>query len=130
MAAELFKVMETDDIKSEPTLDTTILNQLKKLIQTYTSHEDKFELDQVSLDSNDILFEQGAESDCMFWILSGQLEVSTTRDDGSKQIIKILTSDSPVGEMGLLSHLPRTATITALEKSQLLRITINDIIKC
>ena len=129
MAAEFFKVMEPDDIKPKPALDTVILNQLKILIQKHTSREDELELEQINLDSNDILFEQGADSDCMFWILSGQLEVSTTQDDSSKQILKILTPDSPVGEMGLLSHLPRTATITALEKSQLLRITINDIIK-
>jgi predicted acylesterase/phospholipase RssA/CRP-like cAMP-binding protein len=129
VAAEFFKVMEPDDIKPESALDTVILNQLKMLIQKHTSNEDELELEQINLDNNEILFEQGADSDCMFWILSGQLEVSTTQGDDSKQIIKILTPDSPVGEMGLLSHLPRTATITALEKSQLLRITINDIIK-
>ena len=40
-----------------------------------------------------------------------------------------MTDGSHVGEMGLLSGLQRTATVSAMESSKLLRVTIDDVFK-
>jgi CRP-like cAMP-binding protein len=70
----------------------------------------KYEVDET-------LCEQGTQSNEMFILLSGELGV--LRDDSLIASIKPVV---PVGEMGILTGDPRTATVVAKEESSLLVI--------
>lgn len=120
--------MSTDGNPESHSSETT-LNQLRLLIESYAGHEDDLVLNTVELASNDILFEQGDDADCMYWLLSGKIEVVASKDDDDSHVIKVLTDGSHVGEMGFLSGLQRSTTTRALVDSKLLRVTIEDIFK-
>ncbi|HUA56872.1 MAG TPA: cyclic nucleotide-gated ion channel [Candidatus Sulfotelmatobacter sp.] len=63
---------------------------------------------------------KGDPADCMYFVLSGELEVQVTPTPVH------LHSGDFFGEMGLLDHAPRTATITAVTDSQLLMLEEED----
>jgi len=62
----------------------------------------------VTLKPGDVLFRKGDAGDCMFVVLSGELRVG----DGN-QIFEQLSAGGLVGEMALIDHVPRAATVTA-----------------
>jgi diguanylate cyclase (GGDEF)-like protein/PAS domain S-box-containing protein len=72
----------------------------------------------VTLEPYEVLFEEGDIADAMYIILSGEMLVYKK----NKVIAKRKPSEY-IGEMGLIESKPRSATIRAEEKSQLLKIT-------
>lgn len=67
------------------------------------------------------LFEQGERSSDVFVLLAGRLGVLVDRGLGPRLVHHTLPGEI-VGEMAMISHEPRTATITALRDSEVLRI--------
>jgi len=63
----------------------------------------------VSLKSGEALFKKGDSGSSMYVVLSGELRIG----DGNK-IFEQLAAGGLVGEMGLIDHAPRAATVTAL----------------
>jgi CRP/FNR family cyclic AMP-dependent transcriptional regulator len=63
----------------------------------------------VPLKAGEILFKKGDPASCMYVVLSGELQVG----DGNK-IFEHLSPGGLVGEMALIDHAPRAATVTAL----------------
>jgi len=63
----------------------------------------------VSLKPGEALFKKGDSAVCMYVVLSGELRVG----DGNK-IFEQLPAGGLVGEMALIDHAPRAATVTAL----------------
>lgn len=61
------------------------------------------------------IIEEGTVSDCAYIIESGKVQVSKTRNDGTKTVLGILHEKDIFGELGLIDGLPRSATVTALE---------------
>lgn len=70
----------------------------------------------------EVVFEANSLSDCAYLIEKGKFEVSRIHN-GQKQVIGILTEKDIFGEMGLIDGQPRSATVTALEDSQVSLIT-------
>ena len=66
------------------------------------------------LEPGDVLFKEGAEGSEMFVILSGAIRL--TRDGRE---LALMDRGKYFGEMSLLSHAPRSATATAVERSRL-----------
>jgi CRP/FNR family transcriptional regulator, cyclic AMP receptor protein len=64
--------------------------------------------DVVTLKSGECLFSKGDPADRMYVVLSGELHVG----DGNL-IFERLSPGSMMGEMGLIDHAPRAATVTA-----------------
>ena len=62
----------------------------------------------VSLKSGEALFKQGDSGSSMYVVLSGELRVG----DGNR-IFEQLAAGGLVGEMALIDHAPRAATVTA-----------------
>lgn len=62
----------------------------------------------------------GDPADCMYFILTGELEVAA-----SPKPVRLSAGDF-FGEMGLLSHAPRNATVTAVTDTQLLMLEESD----
>jgi CRP-like cAMP-binding protein len=73
-------------------------------------------------DSGEVVFEEGSSSNCAYLVEEGKFEVSRMCE-GKKMVLGILKEKDIFGEMGVIDHLPRSATITALEKSKVSLIT-------
>ena len=77
---------------------------------------------ELKLRANDTLFDQGADSDEIYFLVSGKLKVNANNSTVSS--IKV---GGVVGEIGSLTNTPRSATIIAIFDSQLLYIKQADL---
>ncbi len=71
----------------------------------------------VTVRAGDALFHKGDSAKCMYVVLSGALKVG----DGNK-IFEELSPGGMVGEMALIDHATRAATVTAVTDSTLAAI--------
>ena len=71
------------------------------------------------LAAGEVLFEQGDRSDAAYFVVAGRLRVSQRGADGSSQLLAELGRGDVVGELGLLDHAPRSATVRAVRDSTL-----------
>ena len=76
----------------------------------------------VEVAANTPLVRQGDPGDALFVILSGALEVLLELDGGGRQALAQLSAGDCVGEMALLSHRARSATVIARAPTRVLRI--------
>jgi signal transduction histidine kinase len=77
--------------------------------------------ERLQLSAGDVLMEEGADPDGMYILMEGELEV--TRGEGAAQVVLAVQGPgSFVGEMSLLEQAPRSATVRAIQASELLRI--------
>jgi CRP-like cAMP-binding protein len=75
------------------------------------------------LKAGEILFKAGDAGDALYIVSRGKVEVLT---DGARGAIAMLGAAHAFGEMSLLSGGPRTATIRAVEDTELLKIGKDD----
>lgn len=68
---------------------------------------------------NSIIFLEDEAGAILFIISSGKVKVVRTDDDGKEVILSILGQGDFFGEMALLDGLPRSATVVALDESEL-----------
>jgi CRP/FNR family cyclic AMP-dependent transcriptional regulator len=68
-----------------------------------------------------VLFHEGERGDCAYLLLSGQVDVSLAAPQGPV-ILATIGQHNIVGEMALLGDMPRSATVTAREPVEALRI--------
>ncbi len=76
--------------------------------------EGKFEA--LEIKAGDVLFEEGDAADFACLVLTGRLE-ALQWDQGVQKVIGSSGPGTLVGELGVLDHQPRAATVRALEKS-------------
>lgn len=66
----------------------------------------------LELNTGDVLFQEGDESDYVCFIITGSLEVvKMTSWQNFTTVITTLYEGSCIGEMSLIDHAPRSATI-------------------
>lgn len=68
------------------------------------------------------LFEQGDESDSLYVLLYGRLSAVRIDHDGGRRMLGNVAPGECVGEIGLITHSPRSASVYALRDSELLRL--------
>jgi NTE family protein len=68
------------------------------------------------------LIQQGDQSDELFIIVSGALGVYIRADSGSERFVARIGPSETVGEMGLISGEPRSATVRCLRDAEILAI--------
>lgn len=72
---------------------------------------------------------EGQTADAFYVVLDGQLEVTAVGErGGGARWLRTLDAGSYFGEIGLLGHVPRTATVTAATDCSLLRIDGSDFV--
>jgi CRP-like cAMP-binding protein len=79
--------------------------------------------------AGDILFRAGDPGDALYIVARGKVEVLADSAQGSKdsgKLLAVLGQGHAFGEMALLSGQPRTATIRAIEETDLLAISKAD----
>src|SRR5262245_38671389 len=77
------------------------------------------ELETLSLRRGDVLVRQGETADALYVVVTGRFAITV---EGRRQAIAELGPGQPVGEIAFLAGGPRTATVTALRDSVVLRL--------
>ena len=76
----------------------------------------------VSLAPRALLCSRGDESDAMFIVAEGEVEIRAASEGGKEVRITALGQGAVVGEMGVLDGGPRSADMAATRRTKLLRI--------
>lgn len=77
---------------------------------------------KVTLEAGEALCRQGDRSDSMYILLFGKLVVKI----GNYAAIAFIDPVTSIGEMGVFTGEPRSATVEAMERSALLRLSTED----
>jgi len=93
------------------------------------------ELDQLAeiaatkrLQAKQTLFRKGDDGSQVYVIISGRLKISSHGEDGKETVLRIMDPGEVVGDLALLTGEPRSATVTALERADLLVIQRRDLL--
>jgi CRP-like cAMP-binding protein len=70
--------------------------------------------------AREVIFHRGDEGSHVYAIVRGRLKVVVPSTDGKEMVVAILEPGEVFGEMALLEGSDRTATVTAIEDSELL----------
>ena len=81
---------------------------------------DQFE--SQALPGGAVLMRQGEPADALYLVSVGRFRVSIERDDGTETVVAELGRGDIVGELALITDDPRSATVTAVRDSQVLRL--------
>ena len=60
---------------------------------------------------------EGDPAESMLVLTSGRLKVSTYSSEGDELVLSMVDPGETIGELGMLSQVPRSATVTAIEPS-------------
>ncbi len=77
-----------------------------------------------------VIIRAGERGTALFLLISGAVRVSVRGNRGKEIILGVLYPRDFFGEMALLDGLPRSATVTALEESEVLVISRKDFLDC
>ena len=79
--------------------------------------------EEIEVPARTAVVEEGAVADAFYAVVSGTLAVSAVGEKGGRRKqLRTLGPDSYFGEIGLIARIPRTATVRATTKCDLLRI--------
>ncbi len=67
----------------------------------------------VRLKAGEVLFEQSTMGDLIYVVSEGELDIVRELADGGEELVKIAGPGDYFGEMGVLFHIPRSATVRA-----------------
>lgn len=77
-----------------------------------------------------VIIKAGERGTALFLLISGAVRVSVRGNRGKEIILGVMYPRDFFGEMALLDGLPRSATVTALEESEVLVISRKDFLEC
>jgi CRP/FNR family cyclic AMP-dependent transcriptional regulator len=69
-----------------------------------------------------IIFYEGDPGDCLLIIIDGRVKVSLLGDEGQETLIRILGHGEFLGEIALVDEAPRSATVIALERTEVMEV--------
>lgn len=84
--------------------------------------------DRTEYPEGERLCSQGEEGDCAFIILAGNADVLVNTPNGEKKVAQV-AENSIVGEIAILCDVPRTATLVAANKMDVLTVSKDDFLK-
>lgn len=79
-----------------------------------------------SFDGDTLICLKGDESDCLFVIREGTVEVTVSSSDGKIILLGVLGPGDVFGEVGLIDKESRTANVTAINNVKLYRLNSSD----
>lgn len=79
---------------------------------------------------NGIVMAAGDSTDSLYIVLAGRLKVMMSDSDGKEVILSILGPGEFFGEMGLLDESPRSASVIAIDPTELLCVSKRDFMRC
>ena len=78
------------------------------------------------LEAKETLFHKGETAVSLFGVMSGRLKASASGADGKEVVFGLMDPGEVIGEIALLDSEPRSATVVAMEKSELLCLDRRD----
>lgn len=96
-------------------------SRLGALLSEEILHEVIPKIERLQAAKGDVIIRQGDPGDSLYLVLSGQLNVVSSDASGREIVLTVLEPGRTVGEISLLTGERRTATVVAVEDSQLLR---------
>jgi len=99
-----------------------VLSQLFGSIEPAALKTLQTEMTWLELNKGDLLFNQGDAGDGMYILVTGRLQIVFTELDGSKRVLGEVGVGETVGEMALLTGEPRSASITAVRESNVVKL--------
>jgi CRP/FNR family cyclic AMP-dependent transcriptional regulator len=82
-----------------------------------------------SFDKNEIIFLKGDPGDGLYLIRLGRIKISAVDRQGTELIFTFLSRGDILGEIALLDGKPRSASATAVEKTETLYLSRDDFMK-
>ena len=79
----------------------------------------------VTLDAGQVLYQEGSEGSSVFFVVQGALDVTARNDAGVQVHLRTARDGEVLSEASFLTALPRYATVTAREPSNLLELDHN-----
>ncbi|MCL4809501.1 MAG: cyclic nucleotide-binding domain-containing protein, partial [Thermoanaerobaculia bacterium] len=79
----------------------------------------------VTLAPGEVLVREGSEGNSVFFVVQGALAVTARHDLGTEVVLRIARDGEVLGEASFLTSMPRHATVTAREQSNLLELDRN-----
>jgi putative ABC transport system ATP-binding protein len=67
----------------------------------------------VRLNAGEVLFEQCTMGDLIYVVTDGEFDIVRELADGGEELVKVARAGDYFGEMGVLFHMPRSATVRA-----------------
>lgn len=114
LVEELQQIPFFQDLKPEQLLERVpLLDDLSEKMAARVVKEALI----LSFPAGETICRQGEYEDVFYLILSGEVEVSTSTPKRGRMVLGILGAGDFFGEMGPLSGQPRTATVTARERT-------------
>ncbi len=80
-------------------------------------------------EKNDTIIHKADEGDSFFSLISGRVKVVLTDDEGKEFIVGILQPKEFFGEMSLLDGEPRSASVVAIEKTEVVVLRREDFLR-
>jgi len=81
------------------------------------------ELVPLQISAGQVLIHQGDVGDCMYVVVSGRLQVSLAQIGKTPQILREMGRGESIGEIALLTGQTRTATVAAIQKTEVARLS-------
>jgi MFS family permease len=83
---------------------------------------------EASVAQGAVLIREGDAPDDFFVLTAGTVSIATAGESGVEHQLDVIAAPNYVGEIGLLEHRPRTATVTATTPCTVLRISGQDFV--
>lgn len=106
------------DPERDPLAGATVLGVLEESERKYLASRSR----RRNLDKGQILFTEGEHSDSVLVLLSGRLKVLRYSQEGDPFIVDTVLPGNSIGEVGVFSKGPRSATVQASETSVVLEL--------
>ena len=107
------------DLGEDPLAGATLLGVLEESERKYLASKGR----RRKLDKGQILFSEGEDSVSVLVLLSGHMKVLRYSQDGDPFILDTVLPGNSVGEVGVFSKGPRSATVQASEDSVVLELS-------
>lgn len=106
------------ELEQDPFAEATVLGVLEDRDRKYLVERSRIR----RIHKGQILFSEGDVSDSVLVLISGHMNVLTYSREGSEFIVNSVLPGDTIGEVGVLSGAPRSATIQATEPSTVLSL--------
>jgi CRP-like cAMP-binding protein len=84
----------------------------------------------IKIGAGETLFEEGAPSDSIYFILNGDFEVlKHEKDSPVRHRLALLGAGKSIGEVSLLDNGPRSGAVRAVTDGELLRVSVPDLLE-
>ena len=105
----------------------------KEAVQPDENEADGDGLKKIRCSRGRVLFRQGDEADCMYYIASGSVGIYANYETDDEKLLTTLKQNQFFGEMGMIEKLPRSAAAVAASGETVLKVIteadLNDLCK-